>query len=672
MHHHNNKIKKHNVSNRTTNSNLNISGNEILGGNLIVSGNETLDGNLAVYGNGIFKKNVRVVGNLLVDNNIIFKGFTGLTGPQGFVGGNGYQGILGVQGTIGNNSIIGPRGNTGKQGYEGQQGCQGPKGDTITGPGPQGSTGEQATQGLTGSAGMQGLTGVQGPYGLIGSAYGDTNYWTQIGPTGVTGPGYTGIYYPPQGGTDTIYPYPSSDVGIPNNLLLGGPIILSDSSAIITNAPYGVDMTQFGTTTWIQNSLNIDCYSISLSSSGQYQTIGSFGYIYTSSDYGASWTPNTNAPSNDVYWQSVSLSSSGQYQTAVIGGGGIYTSSNYGQTWNNNNNASTTEYWSSISLSSSGQYQTAVITEGGIYTSSNYGQTWNRTTPNLIKNWFSVSVSSCGQYQTAVIVTPSGSLVFNGSIYTSCDYGKSWIQNISAPTNVSWYSVSLSSSGQYQTAVIYSGWEGNINSGAIFISSDYGQTWNICSALTNVNWYSVSISSSGQYQVAAGSGVGIYTSSNYGQTWSQTLANSEYWQAISLSSSGQYITAGIGDGYVYTTSISNTFGGNVIVEGTVTASGFPTSSDYRIKQNVEPLNDAFITDALKPVKYLNTTLNKNDIGFIAHELQEIYPELVTGEKDGEQIQTVNYLGLIPILINERKLLKKRIEALEDEVKNLKK
>jgi flagellar biosynthesis chaperone FliJ len=54
---------------------------------------------------------------------------------------------------------------------------------------------------------------------------------------------------------------------------------------------------------------------------------------------------------------------------------------------------------------------------------------------------------------------------------------------------------------------------------------------------------------------------------------------------------------------------------------------------------------------------------------LAHELQEIYPELVTGEKDGIDIQSVNYNGLIPILINEIQNLKKEIKTLKQELED---
>ena len=67
-----------------------------------------------------------------------------------------------------------------------------------------------------------------------------------------------------------------------------------------------------------------------------------------------------------------------------------------------------------------------------------------------------------------------------------------------------------------------------------------------------------------------------------------------------------------------------------------------------------------VVDNLNPVTYLNKKSDKQDIGLIAHELQEIFPELVNGVKDGEQLQSVNYIGLIPILIKEIQDIKKKL------------
>ena len=97
--------------------------------------------------------------------------------------------------------------------------------------------------------------------------------------------------------------------------------------------------------------------------------------------------------------------------------------------------------------------------------------------------------------------------------------------------------------------------------------------------------------------------------------------------------------------------------GNINVNGITTSSSYNTSSDYRIKQIIEPLNSTYNVHNLHPIKYVNTLSNNIEIGFLAHEVQQIFPYLVTGEKDGEKIQTLNYTGLIGILVQEIKELK---------------
>jgi hypothetical protein len=100
------------------------------------------------------------------------------------------------------------------------------------------------------------------------------------------------------------------------------------------------------------------------------------------------------------------------------------------------------------------------------------------------------------------------------------------------------------------------------------------------------------------------------------------------------------------------------------VSGSVIATAFTQSSDYRIKEVLKELDDDFVVDDLVPIFYTNKKTNKQDIGFIAHELQEVYPFLVEGEKDGEKLQSVNYIGLIGILIKEVKELKEKVRHLE--------
>jgi hypothetical protein len=73
--------------------------------------------------------------------------------------------------------------------------------------------------------------------------------------------------------------------------------------------------------------------------------------------------------------------------------------------------------------------------------------------------------------------------------------------------------------------------------------------------------------------------------------------------------------------------------GSITQNGT-TAVAYNTSSDYRLKENIAPMTGALATvSQLKPVTYSWKADGSDGQGFIAHELQEVMPDCVTGEKD---------------------------------------
>lgn len=111
-----------------------------------------------------------------------------------------------------------------------------------------------------------------------------------------------------------------------------------------------------------------------------------------------------------------------------------------------------------------------------------------------------------------------------------------------------------------------------------------------------------------------------------------------------------------------------TVSGNLTVTGTLFCNTiFPILSDYRIKENVILLDNSYTVDDLKPVRYFNTKTEKDEIGFIAHEVQEVFPFLVNGEKDGEKNQTLNYIGLIGVLVKEIQDLKREVKDLKEKI-----
>jgi len=72
--------------------------------------------------------------------------------------------------------------------------------------------------------------------------------------------------------------------------------------------------------------------------------------------------------------------------------------------------------------------------------------------------------------------------------------------------------------------------------------------------------------------------------------------------------------------------------GSIYTSGSNTS--YNTSSDYRLKQDIAPITGALTKVALlKPSTYKWKVDGANGEGFIAHELAEVFPQAVTGEKD---------------------------------------
>ena len=117
-------------------------------------------------------------------------------------------------------------------------------------------------------------------------------------------------------------------------------------------------------------------------------------------------------------------------------------------------------------------------------------------------------------------------------------------------------------------------------------------------------------------------------------------------------------------GAVEETGVKLKVEGNTTVSGTINTNEIVIGSDYRLKTNIKPLDNTFVVDHLRPVEYNKNNCDKKEIGFIAHELQNVYPDFVTGRKDSEAMQNVNYNNLIGILVNEIQMLKKRVNELE--------
>jgi hypothetical protein len=107
------------------------------------------------------------------------------------------------------------------------------------------------------------------------------------------------------------------------------------------------------------------------------------------------------------------------------------------------------------------------------------------------------------------------------------------------------------------------------------------------------------------------------------------------------------------------------FSGNVVIEGTLTE-----SSSIRFKENIKPLEPALNkVEQLNPVTYNKIGVVEEEIGLIAEEVAELFPEVVTYNEAG-QPQGVQYQRLSVILLKAMQEQNAVIAALTERVNKL--
>ena len=117
--------------------------------------------------------------------------------------------------------------------------------------------------------------------------------------------------------------------------------------------------------------------------------------------------------------------------------------------------------------------------------------------------------------------------------------------------------------------------------------------------------------------------------------------------------------------------------------GSITTNGsstfYLTSSDYRLKENVVELNGALDRiDNLKPKRFNFISDSETTVdGFLAHEVAEVVPEAIHGEKDAVneygkiKAQGIDQSKLVPLLVAAVQELRAEVKYLKDEINKLK-
>ena len=237
------------------------------------------------------------------------------------------------------------------------------------------------------------------------------------------------------------------------------------------------------TYTWSQVATSGKWYSITSSSDGtKLAAVVNGGYIWTSTDYGVSWTAKLTDTNRD--WRGITSSSDGTKLAAFFYPGYIYTSTNSGVSWTTNSNSSGSRDWVSITSSSDGTKLAAVVNVGNIWTSTDSGVSWTAKLTDTNRTWLSITSSSDGTKLAAVVA--------GGYIYTSTDSGATWTERspVTASTTRNWRSITSSSDGTKLAAFVYNSY--------IYNSTDSGASWTTNSSSSGSRiWTSITSSSDG-------------------------------------------------------------------------------------------------------------------------------------------------------------------------------
>lgn len=231
-------------------------------------------------------------------------------------------------------------------------------------------------------------------------------------------------------------------------------MIAASSDKIYVSSDRGMSWIQATDTPAIQYS------SVKLSSESGYAVLsGENGAVYISEDYGDTWH-SVDSLDGSTAVGSVAISSDGSHIAfADTSGpshpsgslGVVYTSDDYGTSWSMHE-VDETHGISAIASSADGLHLVATG-DDVVYTSRNGGTTWaERTvTENSHDIWEHVATSSSGRY---IVMTD------NSSVYTSSDYGATWHFQADVKEH-NWSDVAISNDGK-RIALAPDEWEGQI------------------------------------------------------------------------------------------------------------------------------------------------------------------------------------------------------------------
>ena len=138
---------------------------------------------------------------------------------------------------------------------------------------------------------------------------------------------------------------------------------------------------------------------------------------------------------------------------------------------------------------------------------------------------------------------------------------------------------------------------------------------------------------------------------------------------------GRFFVGRDGDGLLYL--FDNAGSGNILMKGqngNITCVSVTQTSSRKVKENITPMTEEEAEKILtiEPVSfdYKNKAMGTNKRGFIAEDVAEKIPNLVTEETE-ETTASLDYIGMVPYLVKMVQKQQKEIDFLKSEIEKLK-
>jgi len=305
----------------------------------------------------------------------------------------------------------------------------------------------------------------------------------------------------------------------------------------------------------------------------------------------------------------------------------LYTSTNFGASWTTLVFSDTVySYFNNVTMSGDGQYRVCQL----IYTS--------RTTPYPVKMIISENSGASWSSPIQVSTTPiqdatiAAALSINGGtktiFYTPCyfinisnpSYIKkySWTSNPTTGTfttlttgqsaSNNYYDLAISSDAQYITARVITG---GVN--CVLVSSDGGTTWATRNNINNstaasVGGHTIAMSADGTIQYIAGNS-GYYYSTNAGSTWTNVTGGGNTGWLAACTSTGQRALIGVNT-YLYDITYTSGGGGGGAIPCFALGTRVLTQYGYKAIETLEH-NDYIVTPDRRVIdfKLFKTTVH---------------------------------------------------------------